>query len=75
MSKNTTPPMSANTITKQLRWYLKNCGTSNLQLGQKLGIHNSTFSRFLRSKRGMGLDTLDVVCKHLNLRLVRRRRH
>ncbi len=70
MSKSKKPPKSANTVTKQLRWYLKNCGVSCYRLEREIGIHNSVLSRFLRDERGLGLDALDTLCKHLKLRLV-----
>ena len=73
MSKNTTPPKSA-TVTDTLRWHLKNCGESNLTLERKLGIDNSTFSRFASGKRGLGLGAFDVLCKYFKLRLTRQRR-
>ena len=53
MNKIIKPPTSANTVTKRLRWYLKNCGMSNLQIEHKTGIHNSVLSRFQREERGM----------------------
>ncbi len=70
MNKTKNLPRLA-TVTEQLRWYLKHCGKSTSQLERELGIHNTVFSRLIRAERGMGLDTLDTVCKHLNLRLVR----
>ncbi len=72
MSKTKTmnPPKNAE-LTAQLRWYLKNCGMSNLQIEHKTGIHNSVLSRFQREERGMSLDALDTLAKHLKLRLVR----
>ena len=71
MSKTIKPPTSANTVTKRLRWYLKNCGMSNLQIEHETGIHNSVLSRFQREERGMSLDTLDTLARFLKLRLVR----
>ncbi len=70
MSKTNKPPKSANTVTKQLRWYLKTCGVSCYQLEREIGIHNSVLSRFLRGERGLGLDALDTLCKYLKVRLV-----
>ena len=70
MSKIIKPPTSANTVTKRLRWYLKNCGMSNLQIEHETGIHNSVLSRFQREERGMSLDTLDKLARHLRLRLI-----
>ncbi len=69
MSKTKKPPKAA-TLTEQLRWYLKNCGMSNLQIEYKTGIHNGVLSRFKREERGMSLDTLDTLAKFLKVRLV-----
>ena len=69
-TKGTNPPRSA-TLTEALRWHLKNCGMSNLQIEHETGIHNSVLSRFLREERGMGLDVLDTLTRYLKLRLVR----
>ena len=55
-TKAMNPPRSA-TLTEQLRWHLKNCGMSNLQIEHETGIHNSVVSRFLREERGMSLGT------------------
>ena len=71
-TKTKNPPKNAELIAR-LRWYLKNCGMSNLQIEHKTGIHNSVLSRFLRQERGMSLDTLDKLARHLKLKLVRDR--
>ena len=71
MSKQMTPPKSANTLTKQLRWYLKNSGASTYRLEREIGIHNSALSRFLREERGLSLDNIDILGRYLKLRLAR----
>ncbi len=71
MSKRIKHPKSANTLTKQLRWYLKNCGVSTYRLERETGIHNSALSRFLREERGLSLDNIDVLGRSLRLRLIR----
>ncbi len=71
MSKTNRPPKSANTMTKQLRWYLKNCATTPTQVSRDIGVHHSVLFRFLSGKRGMSLDALDRLAKHRKLRLVR----
>ncbi len=67
MSKPDKPPKSANTITKQLRWYLKNCGVSTYRLERETGIHNSALSRFLREERGLSTESMDTMGKYLKL--------
>ncbi len=71
MSKTKTknPPKNAELIAR-LRWYLKDCGMSNLQIEHEIGIHNSVLSRFQREERGMSLDALDKLARHLKLRLI-----
>ncbi|MHC4064243.1 MAG: helix-turn-helix domain-containing protein [Planctomycetota bacterium] len=59
------------TISGQLRWYLEHCGESNYRLERETGISNAALSRFLRQNRGLTLETVDKLAKHLGLRLVR----
>ena len=73
MTKTNRPPKSANTLTKQLRWYLKNCGVSTYRLERETGIHNSALSRFLRGERGLSTESMDTMGKYLKLGLVCKR--
>ncbi len=70
-TKNGTPPKSAATLTAQLRWHLKNCEDTPVEVARQTGIHHTTLYRFLCGTRGMSLDTLDTLAKRLRLRLVR----
>ena len=70
MSKTKNPPRSA-TLTEQLRWYLKNCGTTPHEVSQRIGIHHASLYRFLGATRGLSNDTTDRLAKYLKLRLVR----
>ncbi len=70
MSKTKTPPKAA-TLTEQLRWYLKNCGTIPLDVAKATGIHHTTLYRFLNDTRGLSHDAQDRLAKYLKLRLVR----
>ena len=70
MSKTMNPPKTA-TLTEQLRWYLKNCGTTTHDVAKATGIHHSTLYRFLGATRGLSDDTMDRLARHLRLRLVR----
>lgn len=76
MSKQTGPPRSANTITKQLRWFLKNCGTTPREVARQIGVYHASLYRFLNEKRGLSDETADKLAKYLNLelRLVRDRK-
>ncbi len=70
MSKTKTPPKTA-TLTAQLRWYLKNCGTTPVEVSRQIGIHHASIYRFLSATRGLSDDTTDKLAKYLRLRLVR----
>ena len=70
MSKTKNPPKTA-TLTEQLRWHLKNCGTIPLDVARATGIHHSALYRFLGDTRGLSDDATDRLAKHLRLRLVR----
>ena len=70
MSKTKNPPKSA-MLTEQLRWHLKNCGTTPVEVSRQIGIHHSALYRFLGATRGLSDDTTDKLAKYLRLRLVR----
>ncbi len=70
MSKTKNPPRSA-TLTQALRWHLKNCGTTPVEVSRQIGIHHASIYRFLSATRGLSDDTTDKLTKYLRLRLVR----
>ncbi|MCH8852605.1 MAG: helix-turn-helix transcriptional regulator [Planctomycetes bacterium] len=70
MSKSKNPPRSA-TLTEALRWHLKNCGTTPVEVSRQIGIHHASLYRFLGATRGLSDDTTDKLAKYLRLRLVR----
>ena len=59
------------TISGQLRWHLEHSGESTYRLELETGVSNAALSRFLRQNRGLTLETVDKLAKHLGLRLVR----
>ena len=69
-TKAMNPPKTA-TLTAQLRWHLKNCGTTPLDVAKAIGIHSSTLYRFLGEQRGLSDDAMDKLAKYLKLRLIR----
>ena len=73
MSKQTRPPKNAE-LTAQLRWYLKNCGTTPVEVSRQIGVHHGALYRFLNETRGLSHDTTDRLAKYLKLRLVRDKR-
>ncbi len=72
MSKSKNPPRSA-TLTEALRWHLKNCGTTPVEVSRQIGIHHASIYRFLSATRGLSDDTTDRLARYLGLRLVRDR--
>ena len=44
---------------------------SRLSAELGMGVSNAALSRFLRQNRGLTLETVDKLAKHLGLRLVR----
>ena len=73
MSRTLHHPKSADTLSKQLRWYVKNCGISTYRLERETGIHNSALSRFIRGERGLSVASMDTMGKFLKLVLVCKR--
>ena len=73
MSKTKTPPKAA-TLTEQLRWHLRNCGTIPLDVARATDIHHTTLYRFLNETRGLSHDAQDRLAKYLKLRLIRDKR-
>ena len=73
MSKTKQPPKKA-TLSEQLRWYLKNCGTTPHEVAKATGIYHSSLYRFLGGSRGLSDDATDRLAKYLKLRLVRDKR-
>ncbi|MHC4089171.1 MAG: helix-turn-helix domain-containing protein [Planctomycetota bacterium] len=66
--------MRGRTGKGRLRRYLEHCGQSTYRLERERGISNAALSRFLRQNRGLTLETVDKLAKHLRLRLVRDKR-
>ena len=69
MNKIKNPPRTA-TLTEQLHWFLKNCGTTPFEVARQTGIHHTTLYRFLNGKRTLSFDALNKLAKALNLRLI-----
>ena len=70
MSKTKNPPKAAS-LTEELRWYLKNCGTTPVDVARATNIHHSSLYRFLGATRGLSDDAADRLARHLKLRLIR----
>ena len=71
MSKSKRPPKSADTISKQLRWYLTNSEMLRSHIAREADVDHATVFKFISEQRSMSLDAVDAVAKVLKLRLVR----
>ena len=60
-------------LTDQLRRAIEDCGMSRYQISRQTDppIAEAVLSRFMNGKGGFSLDTLDVLAKALNLRIVK----
>ena len=56
-------------ISGQLRWYIEASNKSTYRLQRETGGDNGTLSRFLRGERGISIENIDKLAKHLGLRL------
>ncbi len=70
MSK-TNPPRTADTPSKQLRWFIVNSELSPTEIARRADVHHSTVFRFIHKQRPLSPRALDALCKALKLRLVR----
>ena len=70
-TKQSKPSKMPDTISGQLLWHIRNSGASTYRLQKETGVHNSVLSRFLRGERGLSLESIDALAKHLGLRLIR----
>lgn len=57
-------------LSEQIRRAVESSGKTITELSHQTGIHKSTLSRFLSGERGLPMNTLDVLGKHLGLRVV-----
>ena len=69
-TKATNPPRTA-ALTEALKWYLKNCGATPVEVSRQIGIHHASIYRFLAGSRGLSHDAQDRLAKYLRLRLIR----
>ncbi len=69
MSKQARPPKSADTPSKQLRWFIVNSEISPTEIARLADVHHSSVFRFISQKRTLSLRAFDALCKALKLRL------
>ena len=60
-------------LTSQLRRFVVESGQSLGQLSRATGLHVSALSRFVNGERGLSMEGLDALGRHLGLELVARR--
>ncbi len=58
----------------QLRDIIRTCGQSRYEIWKATGIDQATLSKFMNGERGLSMKALNVLAKHLNLAVVRKRR-
>ncbi len=57
-------------LTTQLRRLVAEAGESLSELSRATGLHKAALSRFLNGHRGVSMEGLDALGRHLDLRLV-----
>jgi transcriptional regulator with XRE-family HTH domain len=57
------------TLTEQIRRKIETCGQSQYEIAKKTGISYPAINRFVTGERGMGLKTLDKLCKYLKINI------
>ncbi len=61
-------------LTDQLRGFVVESGQSLGEISRATGLHVSALSRFVNGERGVSMEGLDALGKHLGLKLTRERR-
>ncbi len=57
------------TISKQLRMAIEDSGVTQVVLAARTGVDQAAISRFLRGERSITLDSADLICRELKLKL------
>jgi transcriptional regulator with XRE-family HTH domain len=57
-------------LSDQLREAVRNSAHSRYQISQATGISQGNLSRFVHGTAGLSLDSLDLLCEYLGLRVV-----
>jgi transcriptional regulator with XRE-family HTH domain len=56
-------------FAEQLRRVILDCGETRYSLAQRMGIAESTLSRFMNGSRGLSMEVLDRLFDALNLEI------
>jgi len=70
MSMTTKSPL----LTDQLREAIRSSGESSSDICRATKVDPATISRFMRGERGLSMEALNAIVRHLRLVLVRERR-
>jgi len=57
-------------LTEQLRKAINTCGQSRYAIAKATGVGADTLSRFVNGERGLSMEAMDAIGKHLGLRIV-----
>ena len=61
-------------LSEQIREAMDDSGLTRYRIAQDTGIDESTLAKFYHGTRGMSLESLDVLCAYLELRIVSKRK-
>ena len=61
-------------LTDQIRRAIDDSGLTRYRIAQDTGIDESTLAKFYHGTRGLSLDSLDLLCEYLGLRIVAERK-
>jgi len=57
------------TLSTALRTAIRDCGQSQFEIANAIGILHGILSRFMREERSMNLETAEKLCAYLGLEL------
>ena len=61
------------TFAEQLRRVVRDCGETRYSLAQRMGIAQSTLTRFMNGDRGLSMEAIDRLFYALDLEIKARR--
>lgn len=63
-------PKKRKTFADELRRLIDQSEKTRYQISQETGIAQSVLSRFMHGKSGLSIESIDLLCQSLGLRLV-----
>ncbi len=61
-------------LSDQLRQAIAESGVTRYRISQATGVSEAVLSRFMNSKVGLSMATVDTICEYLELELVARQK-